>query len=119
MERSAGSGACSRLCRCRGRTRISSAPSSQRRKRSGANVFGRPCGAYRQQQTKFLVERDERRGASVVGFEPDADRFWPVILALEELAAAAVAPARDFGGPFGGMEHRLAGFAGAASAEAS
>src|SRR5271157_6085859 len=117
MERDSGSGSRSRLRRGQGRARISGAPSRQRRKRPGTNVFGRSAGGYRQQQAKILIERDERRGASIIGLEPDADRFWPVILALEELAATAIARACDLWRSFGRMEHRLARCAGAPSAQ--
>src|SRR5271165_759915 len=105
------------LSRTRDRTGLARAPGSERREGPGTNVFWRAGAGYWQQQTKVLIEGNKRRGAAVIGLKPGADGLWAVILALEELAATAIAGADDLGGPFDGMEHRLALFASAAAAE--
>jgi hypothetical protein len=94
------------------------APDVECRDRLVANLFRGPSSAHWHQQTKVFVELNQRRRTRFVGVHADFDRFRPVVLALEELATAAIADARDLWRTFRCVKHRLALCASLASAQA-
>src|SRR5271165_3817646 len=90
----------------------------QTRKGPFADLIGVTGSFHLQQKAKFLIELNEWRSASIIGLQPNTDRFGPVVFPLKELAAAAIAHALHSWWTVSEMEHGPALFAGAAATEA-